>query len=58
MYKGVLDIFLGYNRVLSFCIEKELMDWHRPRLKILLDSGVDLVAVETIPALVCLYQLP
>jgi homocysteine S-methyltransferase len=27
----------------------ELMDWHRPRLEVLLDSGADLLACETIP---------
>lgn len=29
--------------------QKVLMDWHRPRMKALLDSGVDLLAIETIP---------
>ena len=32
---------------------KDLVEWHRPRLQILVDSGVDLLAVETFPALVC-----
>ncbi|MCL4131837.1 UNVERIFIED_CONTAM: hypothetical protein GTU68_000814 [Idotea baltica] len=31
--------------------EQELMDWHQPRLEALLDAGVDLLALETIPAL-------
>eukprot|EP00794_Sanderia_malayensis_P010974 gene10974-12137_t len=31
--------------------EKELMDWHRPRLALLVESGVDIIAIETIPAL-------
>jgi homocysteine S-methyltransferase len=30
---------------------RELMDWHRPRLQILADSGADLLACETIPCL-------
>ncbi|XP_074657889.1 homocysteine S-methyltransferase YbgG-like [Tubulanus polymorphus] len=29
--------------------EKELMDWHRPRMKVLVESGVDVLALETIP---------
>jgi homocysteine S-methyltransferase len=29
----------------------ELRDWHRPRLQILADSGADVLALETIPAL-------
>ncbi|KAL6254271.1 hypothetical protein P5V15_014886 [Pogonomyrmex californicus] len=28
---------------------RDLMDWHRPRIKALLDAGVDLLALETIP---------
>jgi homocysteine S-methyltransferase len=28
---------------------KQLMDWHRPRLEVLADSGADLLACETIP---------
>jgi homocysteine S-methyltransferase len=30
---------------------KELMDFHRPRLRVLADSGADVLAVETIPSL-------
>jgi len=30
---------------------EELIEWHRPRLRLLVESGVDLIAVETIPAL-------
>ncbi|XP_012534886.1 homocysteine S-methyltransferase YbgG [Monomorium pharaonis] len=29
--------------------QQELIDWHRPRVKTLLDAGVDLLALETIP---------
>lgn len=29
--------------------QRELLDWHRPRVKALLDAGVDLLALETIP---------
>lgn len=29
---------------------KQLMDWHRPRVKALLEAGVDILALETIPA--------
>ena len=28
---------------------RQLMDWHRPRLEVLLDAGPDLLALETIP---------
>ena len=28
------------------------MDWHRPRIATLLGAGVDLLAIETLPALV------
>ena len=31
------------------------MNWHRARIALLVESGVDLIAVETIPAMVCLY---
>ncbi|XP_048745658.2 homocysteine S-methyltransferase YbgG-like isoform X1 [Ostrea edulis] len=31
--------------------QKELIDWHRPQVTALLDGGVDMLAVETIPAL-------
>ncbi|CAB3978659.1 Hypothetical predicted protein [Paramuricea clavata] len=31
---------------------EELKSWHRPRIKILVEAGVDFLAVETIPALV------
>jgi homocysteine S-methyltransferase len=30
---------------------QELKDWHRPQITALLDGGVDMLAVETIPAL-------
>jgi homocysteine S-methyltransferase len=32
--------------------EKELMDFHRPRMKALIDAGPDMLACETIPCLV------
>jgi homocysteine S-methyltransferase len=32
--------------------EKELMDFHRPRMKALIEAGADLLACETIPCLV------
>ena len=31
---------------------QELIDWHRPRLEVLADSGADLLACETVPCLV------
>lgn len=31
---------------------RQLMDWHRPRLDVLIESGADLLACETIPCLV------
>lgn len=30
--------------------EEELRDWHRPRVRCLIDAGCDLLAFETIPA--------
>lgn len=36
----------------SYCKEvtkEELIEWHRPRITALVDGGVDLLAVETIP---------
>lgn len=32
--------------------EKELIDFHRPRMKALIDTGADLLACETIPSLI------
>jgi len=32
--------------------EKELMDFHRPRMKALVEAGADMLACETIPALI------
>ena len=37
------------------------MDWHRPRIDALLQAGVDILAMETIPALVylqCPLEIP
>jgi homocysteine S-methyltransferase len=31
---------------------QQLIDWHRPRLEVLADSGADLIACETVPCLV------
>ncbi|MBP2031781.1 S-methylmethionine-dependent homocysteine/selenocysteine methylase [Clostridium algifaecis] len=31
--------------------EKELFEFHRPRIKLLVESGVDILACETIPSL-------
>lgn len=36
----------AYEKSIS---RQELMDWHRPRIRALLDAGVDLLALETIP---------
>ncbi|EFN76199.1 Homocysteine S-methyltransferase 2 [Harpegnathos saltator] len=36
----------AYGKSMS---RQELMDWHRPRIQALLDAGVDLLALETIP---------
>lgn len=36
----------------SYCkdiTKEELMEWHKPRIKALIDGGVDLLAIETIP---------
>lgn len=30
--------------------KKQMMDWHRPRMQVLIDAGVDFLAIETIPA--------
>ena len=35
-----------------FFVCQEFMDWHRPRVASLLGCGVDLLAIETQPALV------
>ena len=35
---------------LCVCSLQELMDWHRPRIDALLQAGVDILALETIPA--------
>jgi homocysteine S-methyltransferase len=32
--------------------EKELMDFHRPRMKLLIEAGADMLACETIPSLI------
>src|ERR1044072_8100366 len=32
--------------------EKELMEFHRPRIKVLLEAGADMLACETIPCLI------
>lgn len=31
--------------------EEDFMEWHRPRLELLLETGVDYLAIETFPAL-------
>ena len=31
-------------------LPQELINWHRPRMTALVESGVDLLAIETIPA--------
>lgn len=36
----------AYGKTMS---RQELMDWHRPRIRALLNAGVDLLALETIP---------
>ncbi|XP_071570055.1 homocysteine S-methyltransferase YbgG-like [Temnothorax nylanderi] len=38
----------SYGKTVS---RRELIDWHRPRVKALLDAGVDLLALETIPCI-------
>lgn len=37
-----------YGKTIS---RRELIDWHRPRVKALLDAGVDLLALETVPCI-------
>lgn len=36
----------AYGKSMS---RQDLMDWHRPRIQALLDAGVDLLALETVP---------
>ncbi len=36
--------------------EKELMEWHRPRIAALLEAGADILAIETIPARVSMLS--
>ncbi|XP_070153417.1 homocysteine S-methyltransferase YbgG-like [Polyergus mexicanus] len=38
----------SYGKSIS---RQELIDWHRPRVQALLDAGVDLLALETIPCI-------
>ncbi|XP_024880790.1 uncharacterized protein LOC112460373 [Temnothorax curvispinosus] len=38
----------SYGKTVS---RRELIDWHRPRVKALVDAGVDLLALETIPCI-------
>lgn len=47
------------NQTLYFlcvCSLQELMDWHRPRIDALLQAGVDILAMETIPAQVIMQS--
>lgn len=41
------DAFLN----LSYLLQQELVDWHRPQMASLIEAGVDMLAVETIPSL-------
>lgn len=41
------------DQILTLLIQ-QLMDWHRPTVKALLEAGVDILALETIPAQVLL----
>ncbi|KAK9510452.1 hypothetical protein O3M35_005239 [Rhynocoris fuscipes] len=44
----------------SYCeniTKEELIEWHRPRIKALLDGGVDLLAFETIPCSIEAFAL-
>jgi len=38
----------SYGKTMSV---QDLMDWHRPRIRALLDAGVDFLALETIPCI-------
>ena len=44
------DLFLCFITSLNDHLPQELIDWHRPRMTALVESGVDLLAIETIPA--------
>ena len=44
---GKGDVFLS----LSYLLQQELVDWHRPQMASLIEAGVDMLAVETIPSL-------
>ena len=39
------------NTIFCSIPDKELQTWHRPRMKALEANGVDIIAFETIPAL-------
>lgn len=39
------------NYVNNFSVE-EMLDWHKPRIKALIDAGVDLIAFEAMPAFI------
>ena len=41
------DAFLNF----SYLFQQELVDWHRPQMASLVEAGVDMLAVETIPSL-------
>ena len=42
--------FAPYRPTLIDSLPQELTDWHRPRMTALVESGIDLLAIETIPA--------
>ncbi|KAG7204948.1 hypothetical protein KM043_005336 [Ampulex compressa] len=49
-YGACLHDASEYTGIYCTNVSREiLMDWHRPRIKALVDSGVDMLAIETIP---------
>ena len=38
------------GKYMQYLTEKDIIDWHRPRINALIESGVDFIALETFPA--------
>ena len=55
-YTSCMDPQLHFTKLTFTCAGlQEMMEWHRPRLKCLVEEGVDVLAIETIPAKVNEY---
>ncbi|XP_068245597.1 homocysteine S-methyltransferase YbgG-like [Palaemon carinicauda] len=45
------DMSEYHGKYVDTMTKEELMEWHRPRMKALINAGVDFLAIETIPSL-------